>query len=277
MQLFISVLLVLGFQISLSEVVNFSECSEFFHKGKPPVITGILENSRSKDSYKTICQKYNNKYRFATLYETTNRSPVFSAYKYTKREEFTRPANEWMVEPQLEPSDGEMSLPYVNQATTEDYWGDNYKLNHGHLFPCCHAMDEDTAKSTFTLTNIVPQSVSFNKGSWNHMERKTRDDMDKYCRDRKDSNRVLAHVLTGAVPGNNKLNKRVNVPSHMWMAFCCYNSSKTSLVSQAYWAQNKEENFDGKTIDEKSLQELQEFLRTQWKKNVLLFDNNCSV
>lgn len=60
---------------------------------------------------KKIRQKYSSKekgsknagsgYTFATLYDTTNRIPVFSAYKYTGRGNFRRPMIPWMVEPQV--------------------------------------------------------------------------------------------------------------------------------------------------------------------------------
>lgn len=69
---------------------------------------------------------------------------------------------------------------YINQATNKDYEGDtNY--NRGHLFPSCHAYNEDDKKSTFTLTNIVPQAISFNSGRWRKMEICVACVMKKYC------------------------------------------------------------------------------------------------
>lgn len=164
-----------------------------------------------------------------------------------------------------------MTVPHANQAINEDYFNNSYKVNRGHLFPLCHAADLDTAKSTFTLTNAVPQKVSFNGGSWSRMEEKTKNVMNS-C---KIDNNVLAHVLTGAIPGNNELKEKVNIPSYMWMAFCCYVGNK--LFSQAYWAPNEEEEDpkELKTINEKSLQELQEFLSQKLRTKVQLFENDC--
>nr|XP_055075378.1 endonuclease domain-containing 1 protein-like [Misgurnus anguillicaudatus] len=274
----VSVLLLLIFPSIISKVIDFSKCSQFFHQGQPPVIPDILENSRSKNSqYKTICQNYENEYRFATLYDTTNRIPVFSAYRFTGNKTIERPVNTWRIEPELELlTSDEMRVSYEKQATDEDYIDNNYKVNRGHLFPVCHSSDEFTANSTFTLTNIVPQKISFNKGSWNRLEIKAIKVMDKYCHEKNDKKKVLAHVLTGAVPGNNKLNNRVNIPSSMWMTFCCYNSTSSSWASQAYWAPNEDEKkSDNVTISQRSLEELQEFLSRKWVKITKLFYNNC--
>ncbi|XP_051729687.1 endonuclease domain-containing 1 protein-like [Ctenopharyngodon idella] len=271
----ISVLLAFGLPLIMTEVVkSFSACSQFFLNEQPSVIPGILENSLSKDNrYKLICQKYKNAYRFATLYDTTNRIPVFSAYKYTEKGHFTRPNKEWMTESELDPPVAEMTVPCLNQAISADYCKNCYKVNRGHLFPCCHAADLDTAESTFTLTNVVPQKISFNAGSWKRMEEETKEIMDT-CKN--NNNEVLAHVLTGAIPGNNKMKKKVNIPSFMWMAFCCYNSTENAWVSQAYWAPNEEENTKV-NIPKRSLLELQGFLNANWVQNVQLFENNCTL
>lgn len=116
MRLFIvsilAVLLAFSCPFVTSEVLKtFDKCREFFFRGQPPVIPGILNPRSENDRYKTICQKYTSKekdsenvgsgYMFATLYDTTNRIPVFSAYKYTGRGDFRRPKSSWMVEPQV--------------------------------------------------------------------------------------------------------------------------------------------------------------------------------
>ncbi|XP_039534426.1 endonuclease domain-containing 1 protein-like [Pimephales promelas] len=165
-----------------------------------------------------------------------------------------------------------MTVPYPNQAIDEDY-RNNFGLNRGHLFPSGHAGDDVTAESTFTLTNIVPQKITFNSGSWNRMEREISGIMNKLCYD--NNKEVLAHVLTGAIPGKNKLNGKVNIPSHMWMAFCCYKSTGNTFVSEAHWALNVDEHKE-KTVIKDSLQKLQEFLSQQLKTKVQLFHNNCT-
>ncbi|XP_065137787.1 endonuclease domain-containing 1 protein-like [Paramisgurnus dabryanus] len=251
---------------------NITQCGDFFFDEKPPVIPGILEDSVAQNNhYKIICQKYKNKIRFATLYDTTNKIPVFSAYKYTGTTEFRRPQMPWMIEPQLDPSGGEMHEPFVKQTRNQDYWIDHSDTcTPDALFSVNHTADRETAESTFTLTNSVPQKKGFRDGIWNFVENETKKYMDSNCTDHQ--NNTVAYVLTGAVPGNGKVNKRVNIPSHVWMAFCCYNS--TSWNTWSYKAENKRHNAVT-TIRLKSLEELQNFLTEKFKKNITLFNNNC--
>ncbi|XP_050992286.1 endonuclease domain-containing 1 protein-like [Labeo rohita] len=212
--LVVSALLVYGFSFVITKVVDsFSTCSDFFLNGQAPVIPGILQNSVSQDNncYKLICQKYQNAYKFATLYDTTNKIPVFSAYRYTGIYG-RRPRIPWMIELQFETLDATMREPCVNQAFPGDYWTQN-NLTCGHLFPNGHAANEIAALSTFTLTNTVPQYASFNNGSWGRMEQTVRNTMHSHCRDKDNAGNILAYVLTGAVPSKVFLNNRVNVPS----------------------------------------------------------------
>uniref|UniRef100_A0A672RIF5 Si:ch211-133n4.10 n=1 Tax=Sinocyclocheilus grahami TaxID=75366 RepID=A0A672RIF5_SINGR len=209
---------------------------------------------------KIICQECNNINRFATLYDTTKKIPVFSAYQYIRIKKYeSQKKTHWKIE---------------SQASRGDYYSDTQNLSPGHLFPVCHAADKETAESTFTLTNSVPQRNNIRNGSWKRMEQQTREIMDNYCRDQKNNNRISAYVLVGAKPGNNILNERVNIPSDMWMAFCCYNSTGSSWVSQAYWATNGD-NDHGENIILKSLNKLQIFLNT-WNRQVKLFYKDCN-
>ncbi|XP_048014853.1 endonuclease domain-containing 1 protein-like [Megalobrama amblycephala] len=274
----ISVLLVLGFPFIMTEVVeSFSTCSNFFFEDQPPDIKDVLKDSTSQDNnhYKLICQKYDNKYRFATLYDTTKKIPIFSAYKYTGH--YNKTAHiPWMMEPQLEPLDGTMSVPGAKQAIDKDYWDQGIadELERGHLFPNGHAADLTNAESTYTLTNTVPQKKSFNGGSWRDMEQNVREFMHSNCRDKNNADKILAYVLTGAVPGNRLLNKRVNIPSHMWTVFCCFNTNTKAWQSKAHWAENKSEKKPNPIITEKTLKQLEDFLWDKYKQSSL-FSEDC--
>lgn len=159
-----------------------------------------------------------------------------------------------------------------NQASKKDYCENDQNVNCGHLFPSSHAADLKTAKSTFTLTNAVPQKISFNSGSWSDMEQKNKLMMESHCLDQND--KLVAYVLVGAIPGQNKLKGRVNIPSHMWAVFCCYSKKDKSWVSSAHWAENKDETVTGK-IDDKTLEQLEEFLKQTWR-NLQLFKEHCN-
>uniref|UniRef100_A0AAY5KAE8 Uncharacterized protein n=1 Tax=Esox lucius TaxID=8010 RepID=A0AAY5KAE8_ESOLU len=235
-----------------------------------PNIPGILVNGNAQDQnrYKPICQYFNDNYRFATLYDTTNRIPVFSAYKFTGDVKVgKRPP--WMIEPQvglLLSGNSTMQQIFV-QAGNRDYINsiEDKGVNRGHLFPCCHAADTDTMNSTFTLTNIVPQAKTFNGGSWNTMECKVKGFLQDYCVD--NNNMTQAYVVTRALPSeNNKLNYRVNIPSVMWTAFCCYNSKNSTWISKAHWGENK--NTSEGDLPEKTLGELYDMLNSFYQTDV---------
>lgn len=78
----------------LGEVADdFSRCLDFFYKAAPPRGIGGPE-------YQPICQRYRNRYRFASLYDRRRRSPLFSAYEL-KVADGKRPSVPWMYEPQV--------------------------------------------------------------------------------------------------------------------------------------------------------------------------------
>uniref|UniRef100_A0A4W5M7B8 Uncharacterized protein n=1 Tax=Hucho hucho TaxID=62062 RepID=A0A4W5M7B8_9TELE len=91
---------------ALSRVVekfsDVSQCKNFFMQGTTPNLPGILYDGivKNEGRYKPICQLFKNIYRFATLYDTTNRIPVFSAYTFTGNIS-GRPDKCWMIEPQV--------------------------------------------------------------------------------------------------------------------------------------------------------------------------------
>ncbi|CAB1345620.1 unnamed protein product, partial [Coregonus sp. 'balchen'] len=247
---------------SLSHVVGkFSEvkeCSHFFLEGTTPNLPGILVDGTVKDQnrYKPICQLFKymkkkevyNTYMFATLYDTTNKIPVFSAFTFTGVGSSERRPDTWMIEPQLDGGlDRDMSLEkdgvtYTHQAVNQDFHNsvNPTGLTKGHIFPKGYANQPANQNSTFTLTNCVPQVQSFNDGSWGTMERKVRKVLLSQCLD--NTGKPKAYVVTGAAPStNNTLNNRVNIPDLLWTAYCCYNSKKKTWIAKAHWSRNQEE------------------------------------
>ncbi|XP_055769412.1 endonuclease domain-containing 1 protein-like isoform X1 [Salvelinus fontinalis] len=274
---------------ALSHVVKkFSDvpqCKSFFLKGTTPNLPGILVDGKVQDQnrYKPICQlfKYKKKtevkniYRFATLYDTTNRIPVFSAYTFTGPPTDRRPNQRWMIEPQLEDKHytrdmmvAGRRLRVEHQATNADYKVKikGMHLDRGHLFPCSYA-DDDTMRSTFTLTNAVPQERGFNRGRWSKIECKVREYLVKNCKEAEDQ--IKAYVVTGAVPSNNKLNKRVNIPDLLWTAYCCKNNLG-QWVAGAYWGKNVK----GETVNSNTLGVLEKEL-TSFYKDFKVFPYYC--
>uniref|UniRef100_A0A4W5KLM5 Uncharacterized protein n=1 Tax=Hucho hucho TaxID=62062 RepID=A0A4W5KLM5_9TELE len=260
---------------ALSHVVeNFSvvpRCKEFFLEGTTPNLPGILYDGIVQDQnrYKPICQLFKNMYRFATLYDTTNRIPVFSAYTFTG-DGGKRPYQRWMIEPQLE---DEMNVDNKNvkhQAANTDYLNNGLGLTRGHLFPCSYAPNDAAKRSTFTLTNAVPQYDTFNNGSWKTMELNVMTTLMENC---KNNNQIKAYVVTGAVPSNIKLKNRVNIPDLLWTAYCCYNNNLGQWMAGAHWGENQNE---GQTLS-KTLAKLNNMLNERYDvSGVKVFPDQCS-
>ncbi|XP_069574096.1 endonuclease domain-containing 1 protein-like [Brachyistius frenatus] len=244
--LLLLLLLLLSITSSSAEVVySLSVCDSFFLEGTPPQIPGILKGGKilNQNQYKPICQTYKNKRMFLTLYDINNKIPVFSAYKYRGEQERGRPKKGWMIEPQLETERANKSMTRQDKRKTYDHQAvdDDYKHNgifdRGHIFPSSHAFDKEEKRSTFTLTNIVPQAGSFNKGSWNRMETCIKCVMDRHCRD--SNGHHEGFVVTGAqASSDDTLNDKVNVPSRLWSAFCCYSADTETWIASAHWGHN---------------------------------------
>ncbi|KAJ7428280.1 endonuclease domain-containing 1 [Willisornis vidua] len=78
-----------------SEVgTSFDNCLQFFYQNNTP--SNVLE----PENPAWICQRYNNSYHYATLYDRDLRIPVYSAYIY-EPQSGKRPTTPWMLEPQV--------------------------------------------------------------------------------------------------------------------------------------------------------------------------------
>ncbi|CAI5671554.1 unnamed protein product [Oreochromis niloticus] len=255
--LLLAALLLLSIVPTETEVVaSVEKCNEFFLQQTPPNITRILERGKifNQNRYKLICQTLNDTRTFVTLYDTQNKIPVFSAAKFNGN--ISGRPDIWMIEPQLEnttdnpnmrPSNN--SIDYENQAGDKDYKHTGF--SRGHLFPNSYGSTDLKKNSTFTLTNIVPQNEHFNGGSWRRMEECIKCVLNEYCIN--NNGNIEGFVVTGAQPSNNSLNNRINIPSVLWSAFCCYSHSKNSWLSSAHWGNNtdhKPEHLETRTLGE---------------------------
>uniref|UniRef100_A0A8C4Z2M0 Endonuclease domain-containing 1 protein-like n=1 Tax=Gadus morhua TaxID=8049 RepID=A0A8C4Z2M0_GADMO len=233
------ILLLMSMDPIATEVVNsVNDCTEFFLDGTPPDIPGVLQQGTIQDQnrYKPICQEYENTRRFMTLYDTVNKIPVFSAYKYTGDDGSKRPRNQKWIK------------KYSKQASFSDYTHQT-DYDRGHIFPSAHAHHKSDKEATFTLTNIVPQSRTFNNGSWKSMEKCVRCVMHEYCLNQ--NNQHEAFVVTGAIPNANKtLKNKVNIPKTLWTAFCCYSKVTGEWLASAHWGDNVKENPRAKILME---------------------------
>ncbi|KAL0984433.1 hypothetical protein UPYG_G00141420 [Umbra pygmaea] len=206
----------------MADVGDFSPCLNFFYRSWPP--KGL--------SGTPICQRYENQYRFASLYSRQRRSPLFSAYIFSQPEG-KRPSADWKFEPQLANATadgnmaffppGELDPDIVNsQAIEPDYINSSY--TRGHLNPSLHHQTHTDRLSTFTLPNVVPQKAGSNSGPWMKLESEVNHTLGSYCLGE-------AYIVTGIIPYENDTHwikgHRVAVPEYLWSAYCCpkYNES----------------------------------------------------
>ncbi|XP_068455282.1 endonuclease domain-containing 1 protein-like [Clinocottus analis] len=202
--------------VCAADVGDFSPCLGVFHRAWPP--KGLAGTP--------VCQRYDNQYRFATLYSRRRRSPWFSAYLYSPPEG-KRPTTPWKFEPQLAyPGAGGGMVPFppgpvdqnvvASQAVEHDYI--NSTFSRGHLNPSLQHRSHQDRCATFTLTNVVPQKEGSNDGPWAALEQAVNRTLGAYCLG-------PAHVVTGVVPYRSDDrwlgDRRVAVPEYLWSAYCC--------------------------------------------------------
>ncbi|XP_058258309.1 endonuclease domain-containing 1 protein-like [Hemibagrus wyckioides] len=240
------------------DVKSFEKaCGEFFIRNENGII--IIPTIFPGDQYKMICQLWKNKYRFATVYDTVRRIPVYSAYTFSGKEQ-SKQSYEWKIEPQLENIIKYKDLKEMidspreagkifNQAVDCDYSGTGF--TRGHMFPRQFAVDKDQAESTYTLTNVAPQKGDSNQKWATQVETPILKEIKQRCR-YKENDKV--YIVTGVVPGEKWISirrngiyyeKGINIPSHFWSAYCCSsNKDDEKLNANAYIA--TQENFQSK-------------------------------
>uniref|UniRef100_A0A674ADJ2 Endonuclease domain-containing 1 protein-like n=1 Tax=Salmo trutta TaxID=8032 RepID=A0A674ADJ2_SALTR len=260
-------------------VQDFNTCPDLFLNINAVIFTPtILVDPQNQDRYKKICQRRdinNRNYEFATLYDTLNKIPVFSAYRVRTKTSTNRNEN-WYIEPQDNSFQGTEKLGRdgatmgIHQALKEDYKNSGY--DKGHLFPVSHADTQETADATFTLTNVVPQDRCLNEVWWKDLEGKIIDYLDNYL------NSTISNTVNVKVPGNSKIRKisnTVNVPGYLWTAFCYYDLITKQWVSKAHYAPNDRSQI----VIELSVTDLETRLsgsnRDGYNQNFSIFQGNC--
>ncbi|XP_067456203.1 endonuclease domain-containing 1 protein-like [Thunnus thynnus] len=260
-------LLVLSYPATAEVVESFTTCEQFFFKSQPPTEPSGVQ-------YKKICQKTEDGYQFATLYDTNRRIPVYSAYKFQGRVTYER-KDKWLIEPKLDDQNGGDFMASgdavktglgTNQALKADYRNSDY--DKGHLLPGQHRHSQPSADATFTLTNVAPQVGKFNQGPWNEKETKVADTLTTKCL----NSGFHAYIVTGVVPGNTNIKKRVNVPSYFWSAFCCGDNNDKPKLSGAYYGDNVE---SGNINEIEDLEDLDTKLSKDYGYTFKVFSDKC--
>ncbi|XP_067456391.1 endonuclease domain-containing 1 protein-like isoform X3 [Thunnus thynnus] len=272
MKLLVSVflLLALSYPATAEVVTSFATCNNFFFNGQPPI-------GPTAATYKKICQRTqaSGGYEYATLYDTSRRIPVYSAYKFQGQGNMRKTT--WDIEPQLDDQNGGDFMASEGtvrnglgrrQAVNEDYTGTARVYDKGHLLPVKHRNSQSCAVATFTLTNAAPQHKTFNRGTWRVKEAEVADTLTTDCLNRG----FHAHIVTGVVPGNTNINRRVNVPRYFWSAYCCRDNNNRPKLSGAFYGKNDQTN----RVTSISIASLDARLTRAYGTGFQVFSDKCS-
>ena len=234
---------------------------------------------------------------------------VFSAYQmHIGKGDEGAHQNTLYVEPQLSnPNEGEDMDTYSGTNHPEQAINHNYKLSYwdkSHLNPNFFQTSEGR-KATFTLTNAIPQHPAFNRLYWFELEKQAKKILYKYCfdiqgkptdeiEDDEDAdeegagvtNTGKAYLITGAIPsGGNHLetlkhDDKVNIPSVIYTAACCFKPHKPmEPFSFAYLGFNEADT----RIQVLYVSSLVVLLKEHWPdhgsfpKNLELFKDSCDL
>eukprot|EP00064_Thunnus_orientalis_P017642 superscaffoldBa00003804_g17726 len=260
-------LLALSYPATAEVVTSFATCNNFFFNGQPPI-------GPTAATYKKICQRTQaSGYKYATLYDTRNKIPVYSAYEFVGYVACGR-KDTWFIEPKLDDQNGGDFMASEskvknnlgqNQALNEDYTHTGY--HKGHLLPVRHRNAPSCMEATFTLTNAAPQNPTFNQGRWRVKEAEVANMLDTKCLNRG----FQAYIVTGVVPGNTNINNRVNVPSYFWSAHCCRDNNNRPQFSGAFYG----DNLPSGTIAITSIADLDRKLTALYGTGFQVFSNKC--
>ncbi|XP_067293597.1 endonuclease domain-containing 1 protein, partial [Pseudorasbora parva] len=238
---------------------------------------------------KRICQRYGDKLRYATLYDSSRRLALYSAYTFKKSDGQRTMDTPWMYEPQLVsadesgnmrvlPSSGETDqLLEESQAVLVDYV-DAVEYERGPLNPDQHQADNQDKAATYTLTNVVPQITDFLEGPWTTYIDTVRRRLNNFCRG-------SAYVVTGVTVSGMTIRRgseeRMTVPKHLWSAYCCPRFDRNSPYDVRYmfptYAAYALNEIVGHSVTEVPLKALETFLKNQtgMDKSVSIFFKDC--
>ncbi|XP_066538267.1 endonuclease domain-containing 1 protein-like [Hoplias malabaricus] len=238
---------------------------------------------------KRICQHYGDKPRYATLYDSSRRVALYSAYTFKKSDGQRRMDTPWMYEPQLDseeesgnmrtlpPSDKPEPLIEESQAVLEDYV-DAVEFERGPLNPDQHQAESQDKAATYTLTNVVPQITDFMEGSWAAYLDRTRRRLNNFCRG-------VSYVVTGVTISGLTIRRggqdRLAIPKYIWSAYCCPRYDRNSPYEVRYmfpsYAAYGLNEIVGHSVVEVPLKALESFLKNQtgMDRDLSIFFQSC--
>ncbi|XP_063289130.1 endonuclease domain-containing 1 protein-like [Pelobates fuscus] len=268
---------------------NFDDCRGHFYASTPPQGFENVFNQNGVITHLCLMLENQNNPFYASLYHKELRYPLYAAYILDIRPDDPKSSSKtFRLEPQLvDPSlpDHMMSQPELQtsirkkrlpgqpadlikqvQAINSDYSNPDY--HKGHLNPNADHPAGPGQEATYTLANVAPMYGSLNCGQWRTNEERVRN-IAKKC--------AKMYVVTGVVPGSEWIpvkgvQQRVNIPSHIWSAFCCLGNNNQPIAAEGSLVVN---NASG-VPTRHSISNLQTELFNLLHVSVTLFNNSCS-
>lgn len=191
---------------------GFQDCRQFFAAGQPPAVA-------AQPKLRDLCYD-----AFAILHNGNTRTPMFVAQR------MNRSLVDDADEKRTNKFFADARLPRAERAELNDYKGSGY--SRGHMAPAADMPTAQAMAQSFSLANMVPQSIKQNSGPWARIEKDTRHYASRAQGD--------VFIITGPVyegqPGTVGDN-HVAVPSYLYKLV--YDASTNR--AWAHWQANRDD------------------------------------
>lgn len=198
---------------------SFARCPQFFLGQKPPAV-------KVGPKLRELCFD-----SFAVLHSGVTKTPVFAAQRLNKN------ALGGVKRQRSDRFFADARLPRSERAELDDYKRSGY--SRGHMAASGDMATEDAMAQSFSLANMVPQSIRHNSGAWSKIEQDTRKYVQRATGD--------VYVVTGAVfsDGGERIGPRgVGVPSHLFKLIHDAHTGQTWV----HWQANRDDERPSKPI-----------------------------
>lgn len=191
---------------------SFKGCRQFFAAGQPPII-------HTQSKLRDLCYD-----AFAIMHNGNTRTPMYVAQRMNRA--LVADADEKRTNKFF----ADARLPRAERAELSDYRNSGY--SRGHMAPAADMPTAQAMAQSFSLANMVPQSMKQNSGPWARIEKDTR----SYASRAKGDVYIITGPVFDAKPSTVGDNK-VAVPSYLYKLV--YDASTNR--AWAHWQPNRDD------------------------------------
>lgn len=198
---------------------GFKDCRHFFAAQTPPAVA-------PHPPLRDLCYD-----AFAILHNGSTRTPMFVAQRMSAA--LVEDADEKRTNKFF----ADARLPRAERAELSDYKGSGY--SRGHMAPAADMPTAQAMAQSFSLANMVPQSIKQNSGPWARIEKDTR----RYAGRAKGDVFIITGPVYEGAPETVGANQ-VAVPTHLYKLV--YDA--TTNRAWAHWQANRDDERVSKPI-----------------------------